>query len=90
MGRPRSNELARSGHTPLGEHARVNNVDTPQQQDDSPVGPVPAENQPGHRPDNDQDKPVKAFASRFPAAGDTDQTQETDRSDEVGTTDESA
>lgn len=70
MGRPRSNELARSGHTPLGEHARANNADTPQQQDDGPVGAVPPGNQPGHRPDDDPDKPVEAFAARFPVPDD--------------------
>lgn len=65
MSRPRSNELARSGHTALGEHARANNADPPRP-DDIPGGPVPQDNQPGHRADTDQDKPVEAFAARFP------------------------
>lgn len=69
MGRPRSNELARGGHTSLGEHDRANNADTPPQQDDSPIGPVPPGNQPGHRPDDDPGKPVEAFAARFPVPG---------------------
>ena len=65
MSRPRSNELARSGHTPLGEHSRPH--EGPHPEEEGRIGPVPPENRPGHRPDVDQDKPVEAFAERFPA-----------------------
>lgn len=57
MGRASSNELARSGQTVLGEHGVKNKVDESRQQDDSAFGPVPEANQPGHRPDEEQDKP---------------------------------
>lgn len=67
MARPRSNELARSGHTPLGEHFAAKNADTGVPLDDGHNGPVPPHNQPGHRPEVDQDKPIEAFAERFPA-----------------------
>jgi ribosome-associated translation inhibitor RaiA len=58
MSRPRTNELARSGHTALGEHTRRSKIDFPDTSDQSGMGPVPAENQPGHRPEHDHGKPV--------------------------------
>lgn len=58
MGRASSNELARSGQTVLGEHGVKNKVDESHQQDDSTMGPVPEENQPGHRPDEEHDQPT--------------------------------
>ena len=58
MSRPRSNELARSGHTLLGEHGRRNQITLPAAADQTGLGPVPEQNQPGHRPENDQDKPT--------------------------------
>jgi len=69
MGRPRSNELARSGHTSLGEHRSKNQPGLPEPQQDSPFGAVPPENEPGHQPDIDQDKPIEKFADRFAAGG---------------------
>ena len=65
MSRLRSNELARSGHTALGEHPRATNADASRQHEHGPLGPVPAENRPGHRPEEDQDKPVEAYAEFF-------------------------
>jgi len=62
--RPRSNELARSGHTALGEHARASAADKPHLHDSGASGPVPPENQPGHRPEVDQDKPRSAPTAR--------------------------
>ena len=70
MSRPRSNELARSGHTALGEHAGADKADTLQQPEDGPAGPVPVGNRPGQRPEHEQDRPVEAFAARFPAPAD--------------------
>lgn len=58
MSRPRSNELARSGHTTLGEHAHTAKTEVPNTSGQHDIGPVPPENQPGHRPDHDQDKPT--------------------------------
>lgn len=68
MSRPRSNELARSGHTPLGEHGRRNSIDLPDASQQAGMGPVPRENSPGHRPERDQDKPTAPPAGRAASA----------------------
>ena len=72
MARPRSNELARSGHTTLGEHRSKSHADLPGV-GDTTFGPVPPENEPGHQPETDQDKPVEEFAERFPASDPDDE-----------------
>jgi hypothetical protein len=71
VSRPRSNELARSGHTPLGEHAQPHAAPRPSDEEGR-TGQVPPENRPGNRPAVDQDKPVEAFAQRFPTGPNDD------------------
>jgi hypothetical protein len=71
MGKPQQPELGRSGHTPAvqGQHAKevVQGQDRPR--DEGPTGPVPEANQPGHHPDEEQDKPdPERFRARL--AGD--------------------
>jgi hypothetical protein len=67
MGRPQQPELARSAKTDLDP----DHVETGLQGQKAPVtggetGPVPAENQPGHHPPQEQDKPdLDAFAARL-------------------------
>lgn len=72
MSRPRSNELARSGHVPLGEHGRRNKVDAPVPGDQDGLGPVPPANRPGARPETDQDRPVEAIRERLTAPSGSD------------------
>jgi hypothetical protein len=71
MGKPQQPELGRSGHTPVdqGRHAKeaIQGQGRPGAED--ATGPVPEDNQPGHRPDKEQDKPdPERFRSRL--AGD--------------------
>lgn len=67
MARPQQPELARSAKTDLDP----DHVETGLQGQKAPVaggetGPVPPENQPGHRPPKEQDKPdLDAFAARL-------------------------
>jgi hypothetical protein len=68
MPNPQQPELARSRKTPaLDEHAVPGFLDG--QQDvgsDAPRGPVPPENQPGHHPAEEQDKPpIDKFAAKL-------------------------
>lgn len=68
MGRPQDQELQRSGNTPLDpDHVAAQAAHHPPAPVDEPQGgPVPVENQPGHRPDHDQDKPdLDAFAEKL-------------------------
>ncbi len=70
MGRPQQPELNRSGTTPLDPDSLASEVEArgPLPADDVPGGPVPEANRPGHRPEQDQDKPdARAFVARWQA-----------------------
>ena len=59
MTKPQQPELRRSGLGSTDQQAkevRAANRDQPGPADE-PKGPVPSANQPGHRPEHDQDKP---------------------------------
>jgi hypothetical protein len=65
MGRPQDNRLQRSGNTPLDpDHIETEVQTQPHAPRDEPGGgPVPEDNQPGHHPAHDQDKPdLEQFA----------------------------
>ena len=68
MSNPQQPELARSRKTPAQDQDAVASVLDGQRDlgADAPRGPVPAENQPGHHPAQEQDKPdMDAFAERL-------------------------
>lgn len=67
MARPQQPELARSGKTDLDpDHVGTELEAKKPPRDKGPTGPVPPENQPGHQPDQPQDKPdPDAFAARL-------------------------
>jgi hypothetical protein len=68
MSNPQQPELARSRKTPHQDQDAVAAVVEGQRQLDSDTarGPVPPDNQPGHHPAQDQDKPdLDAFAERL-------------------------
>jgi hypothetical protein len=68
MARPQSPELRRSGTTPVFEPDNIASRLEARKQPGSSgsAGPVPEENQPGHHPERDQDKPdMDAFVARF-------------------------
>lgn len=68
MSNPQQPELARSRKTPaLDPDATASVVEGQRQPGSSePGGPVPAENQPGHHPPKEQDKPdLDAFAQKL-------------------------
>jgi hypothetical protein len=68
MSNPQQPELARSRKTPHQDQDSVAAVVEGQRQPatQGPTGPVPPENQPGHRPAHEQDKPdLDAFAERL-------------------------
>ncbi len=68
MSNPQQPELARSRKTPHQDQDSVAAVvdGRGRLEADAPPGPVPAENQPGHHPPEEQDKPdLDAFAERF-------------------------
>lgn len=68
MSNPQQPELARSRKTPAQDQNAVAAVveSQPRPRSDGPSGPVPAENQPGHHPPQEQDKPdLDAFAERL-------------------------
>lgn len=73
MSNPQQPELARSRKTPSQDPDAVAAVvdGQPAPSTEGRTGPVPAENQPGHRPEKDQDKPdLDDFAAKL---GVTDQ-----------------
>ncbi|MFP3906152.1 MAG: hypothetical protein ACLFRV_08295 [Acidimicrobiales bacterium] len=75
MGRPQEPELQRSGNTPLDpDHMQTEVSTQPTAPRDEPgSGPVPAENQPGHHPDDEQDKPdLDEFAEALGVHGESD------------------
>ena len=68
MSNPQQPELARSRKTPAQDQDAVAGVLDGQRDigADAPRGPVPAENQPGHHPAQEQDKPdMQAFAEKL-------------------------
>jgi hypothetical protein len=68
MSNPQQPELARSRKTPAQDQDAVAGVLDGQREigADAPRGPVPVENQPGHHPAEEQDKPdVNAFAAKL-------------------------
>jgi hypothetical protein len=73
MSNPQQPELARSRKTPAQDQDAVAAVVEGRRQPGAggPTGPVPAENQPGHHPAKEQDKPdLDAFAAKLGVAGD--------------------
>jgi hypothetical protein len=68
MSNPQQPELARSRKTPALDQDAVAAVVDGQRQlgTDAPSGPIPADNQPGHHPAKEQDKPdLDAFAQKL-------------------------
>lgn len=71
MSNPQQPEIARSRKTPAQDPDSVAGVLEGQDQPGvgGPAGPVPADNQPGHHPPEEQDKPdLDAFAARLGVA----------------------
>jgi len=56
MGRPQQPEIARSGRGATDPSSAKSHVDAPEEESGR-TGPVPLENQPGHHPPREQDKP---------------------------------
>ncbi|HVL05459.1 MAG TPA: hypothetical protein VM388_05695 [Acidimicrobiales bacterium] len=68
MSNPQQPELARSRKTPAQDQDAVAGVldGQPDIGSDAPRGPVPPENQPGHHPTEEQDKPpMDKFAAKL-------------------------
>jgi hypothetical protein len=67
MARPQQPELARSGKTDIDpDHVETGLQGQPTPATGGETGPVPPENQPGHHPPKEQDKPdLDAFAARL-------------------------
>ena len=67
MARPQQPELARSAKTDLDpDHVETGLQGQPRPATGGETGPVPPENQPGHHPEKEQDKPdLDAFAARI-------------------------
>lgn len=67
MARPQQPELARSGKTDLDpDHVETGLQGQPIPPSGGETGPVPVDNQPGHHPANEQDKPdLDAFAAKL-------------------------
>ena len=68
MSNPQQPELARSRKTPAQDQDAVAGVLDGQRETgaDAPRGPVPPENQPGHHPADEQDKPpLDKFAAKL-------------------------
>jgi hypothetical protein len=67
MARPQQPELARSGKTDLDpDHVGTELEARKPVRSGGETGPVPPDNQPGHHPDQDQDKPdLDAFVAKL-------------------------
>ncbi|MCA1845528.1 MAG: hypothetical protein LC792_20505 [Actinobacteria bacterium] len=67
MARPQQPELARSGKTDIDpDHVETGLQGQPTPATGGETGPIPPENQPGHHPPKEQDKPdLDAFAARL-------------------------
>ncbi len=57
MSKPQQPELHRSGKGATDPHSFKSDVDSPGAEQGN-AGPVPPENQPGHHPEIEQDKPI--------------------------------
>lgn len=78
MSNPQQPELARSRKTPAQDQDAVASVLAGRRDvgADAPRGPVPPENQPGHHPAEEQDKPdLQAFAERLGVVEASDDAQ---------------
>lgn len=76
MVRPQSENLNRSGKTPLDPDSIGGDLEARDQPeaDDRTGGPVPPESRAGHRPETDQDQPDSdAFVARLAGADDDDE-----------------
>lgn len=74
MSNPQQPELARSRKTPAQDQDAVASVVEGQRQPGTggPTGPIPEDNQPGHHPAKEQDKPdLDAFAEKLGVAENT-------------------
>jgi hypothetical protein len=58
MPKPQQPELARSGKGSTDQDSAKIKADSVMPVDAQPVGKIPEENQPGHHPDKEQDKPL--------------------------------
>jgi hypothetical protein len=69
MARPQQPELARSGKTDIDpDHIETGLQGQPAPATGGDTGPIPADNQPGHHPAHEQDKPdLDAFAAKLGA-----------------------
>lgn len=88
MSNPQQPELARSRKTPHQDQDSVAAVvdGRGHLEADAPRGPVPPENQPGHHPTEEQDKPdPDAFAERFGITESSSQADEPDTGQASGT-----
>ena len=67
MAHPQQPELARSARTDLDpDHVETGLQGQPTPATGGETGPIPPENQPGHHPEKEQDKPdLDAFAARL-------------------------
>jgi hypothetical protein len=68
MNKPQQPELHRSGLGQTDPASIKTDLEVSERapDGDEPMGPVPAENEAGHRPEHDQDKPdLDAFAERL-------------------------
>jgi hypothetical protein len=77
MARPQQPEMARSGKTDLDpDHAATELGGEKKPRSKGPTGPVPPENQPGHRPEQEQDKPdTDAFTAKLQGEDRTPENQ---------------
>jgi hypothetical protein len=91
MGRPQDNRLQRSGNTPLDpDHIETEVQTQPHAPRDEPGGgPIPRDQQPGHHPPTEQDKPdLDAFAERLGVPPEAEAGDEDGGSADTGTTGE--
>jgi hypothetical protein len=87
MGRPQDQDLQRSGNTPIDPDHIATEVETqPHAPRDEPGGgPIPTEQQPGHHPPVEQDKPdLDAFAERMGIETDDDVAADDGVGDDAG------
>jgi hypothetical protein len=87
MANPQQPELARRRKTPNKDQDSVAAVVDGQRDvgADAPRGPVPSENQPGHHPEHEQDKPdLDAFAEKFGIETDGTAGERTERTEGPG------
>jgi hypothetical protein len=58
MPKPQQPELARSGRGATDQDSAKIKAESEPSDTDQPFGKVPEENQPGHHPEKEQDKPI--------------------------------